>query len=59
MDVDLVINNFSPQFDEAAYLQHEIFLTGITLGVGLALGVVYNIGEGRLTLTGLSEAYSI
>lgn len=45
VDVDLVVNNFSPQFDEAAYLQHEIFLTGLTFGIMMALGAIFSIGQ--------------
>lgn len=45
VNVDLVVNSFSPQFDTAAYLQHQIFLTGVTFGVILALGAIFSIGE--------------
>lgn len=44
MDVDLIVNNFSPQFDEAAYLQHEIFLTGLTFGIMMGIGAVFSVG---------------
>ena len=45
VSVDLVVNNFSPQFDEAAYLQHEIFLTGLTFGIMMAIGAIFSIGQ--------------
>ncbi len=44
IDVDLVVNNFSPQFDEAAYLQHEIFLTGLTFGIMMGIGALFSFG---------------
>ena len=45
IDVDLVVNNFSPQFDTASYLEHELFLTSLTFGLSMAIGAIFNIGR--------------